>query len=286
MSVIISILKVLPKNLLSFICGFISRLRLPILNRLINKLFVSFFNIDLDEAELPLSSYGSVEDVFTRKLKPDARPIQGRMSSPADGFLSESGPVKNQTAVQVKGIEYSLSELVTGVQGYDSDFNARWFTTIYLAPHNYHRVHSPCAGQLVSILHVSGKLWPVNSAAVHSIPALFNKNERLIFEILTENSGTIFVVMVGAFNVGRISTPFWPDFVSNSFGRQWRRSGSLMKKSFSGITIEQGQELGVFMLGSTVVLVYTDIAKEDFNFNTSAVNKPIRLGENLEQAVN
>ena len=274
----------MPKNLISFFCGFLSRLKFPFpLNLLLNSLFVRLFGINVAEAEKALKHYPSIEDVFTRRLKKGSRPIKGRISSPADGYLAKSAPANKQQAVQVKGLTYSLQELIFGSSMQSDDqFTASWYTTIYLAPHNYHRVHSPIAGKLISILYVPGKLWPVNSSAVHSIPSLFIKNERLVFEIQTPNMGNVYVVMVGAFNVGRISTEFWPDFVTNSWKRQGSNKQSVMKKNFSGITIEQGEELGVFMLGSTVVLVFSIELTQELRLTTDSNNAPIKMGDSLE----
>jgi len=156
-----------------------------------------------------------------------------------------------------------------------------WFTTIYLAPHNYHRVHCPIDGSLKKIRYFPGKLWPVNPPFLKSIPRLFVKNERLVFEIVVPEGGTVFVVMVGALNVGRMQTPFVPDFFTNSIHRQF---GALRQEHnlsilTSGVGI--GCELGGFMLGSTVVVVFDDIIASRFQICQTSKSRQIKMGESL-----
>lgn len=262
----------LPKNLLSWITGALVRVRWPRpFRNVIHQGFINIFKINMDEAQDPVSSFASIEAIFTRALRSGARKIQGGFVSPADGFLVRSEPLKNNQAVQAKGLDYSVADLI-GVncgaiagareteegasQGRPSDRAldqiGAWYFTIYLAPHNYHRVHAPCSGVLTRVGHIPGELWPVNGPFVDRIPKLFNRNERLIFRIKTPEGGNVWLVMVGAFNVGRMTSPFAPFLVTNSDfgcgegGPRWMSLGQ---------TINVGDELGTFMLGSTVILV-------------------------------
>ena len=271
-----------PKNLISWIVGALSRIEFPHpFSFWLCQIFVRAFRIDMVEAERELHTYSSIEEVFTRKLTDEARPVVGPVCSPADGFLSLSMAAENDFAIQAKGITYSLSELVLGetAQPPKPHFEMGWFTTVYLAPHNYHRVHSPVSGQLKVIRYLPGELWPVNGPFVKRIPRLFNRNERLVFEIEAEKGGLVFVVMVGALNVGRISTPFW-DLKSNALGRQLgsRPQGHVMADSPQ---VAIGDELGTFMLGSTVVVAYD----KKFLDNISVVHventRPILMGQSL-----
>ena len=252
------ILSVTRKSLLSLATGSVSRVKFPgALQKKINSKFVSTFHIDLSEAAHRLDDFESIEDLFTRELKPGARKIAGAdIVSPADGMLVKSLPIKNGEAIQAKGISYSAEQLVFGDQPSTSMFDPAWFQTVYLAPHNYHRVHSPVEGRLTAIRHIPGKLWPVNEQFVGLIPKLFTTNERMVFDIETKSGGKVYVAMVGALNVGRIATKHCLDLVTNTTSRQVRPSQREIVFSDSKINIQKGEELGVFMLGSTAVVVF------------------------------
>ena len=207
----------------------------------------------MSEAEHPSSHYRTIEDVFTRALKDGQRKIGDEPISPADGMLSFSGPVHEGLAIQAKGLKYSVSELVFGGDHVDESFQPIWYTTVYLAPHNYHRVHSPICGVIESIKYVPGELWPVNKPAVNFVPRLFCRNERLIFKIVS-NGASVFAVMVGALNVARMVSKHWPELTTHEGIKAL--PGKSMEKSDLSINVQAGDELGTFMLGSTVVLVY------------------------------
>lgn len=274
----------LPKNLLSFITGFIVRLELPHpLQVVANRAFASAFKLNMSEAELPLASYKSIEEVFTRRLKPGMRPVTGAVCSPSDGFFARSGPAEGGTAIQAKGIYFSLQDLVFG-STQDGEGAARpdfvWSQTVYLAPHNYHRVHSPFAGELTAIRYLPGQLWPVNVPFVLRIPRLFARNERLVFDIALANGGKAYVVMVGAFNVGRMETPFLPDFATNAASRQLGAQPETHRMQ-PPRTVAAGDELGTFLLGSTVVIGYDRKALEGIKLVEAAENRPILMGQSL-----
>ena len=281
---LVILMKFIPQNLISFISGYLARLELPgVLQRVFNRLFVLIFGIDMSESELSSEHFRSIEDLFTRKLQVGARRTQGEVSSPSDGFLAVSMAPEDGGVVQAKGINYPIKELVLGNQaGFSDGFIPGWVSTIYLAPHNYHRVHSPVSGELRSIRYIPGKLWPVNKAAVLKVPRLFIQNERLVFEIETKSHGKVYVVMVGAFNVGRMESRFWPKFASNSWKRQFTRSP--MEKGMqlpASTMVEQGDELGVFMLGSTVVTVFSKAFADAFDFYQGQGDETIRMGQSL-----
>ena len=276
------LMSLLPKNLISFITGWLARLKLPEpLQRTLNGAFVGAFKINMNEAELGLSDYKSIEDVFTRKLKAGLRTIQGKLVSPADGFLARSGPIKAGQLIQAKGLTYDARELVFG--GYNVAAPLRdssWFTTVYLAPHNYHRVHSSVSGRLTCIRHLPANLWPVNLPFVENLPRLFCRNERLVFDIETEDGGVVHAVMVGAFNVGRMETPHLKEFATN----EWESNSNPQPKEFRlnpAIELKAGDELGTFLLGSTVVLVFDQKAAVQFQPVQAEGNKPILMGQAL-----
>jgi phosphatidylserine decarboxylase len=269
--------KLVPLNLISQATGYLSRLHPPQpFNRWLCQSFVRLFGIDMSEAAQSLDQYGTIEDIFTRALKPDARKIKGRVCSPADGILSCSLPAENGQALQAKKLSYQLSDLVYGTKHHD---DLAHYATVYLAPHNYHRVHSPVTARLVRLRYFPGQLWPVNEPFVRFLPRLFNRNERLVFDFDDPKSkGRIHVVMVGALNVGRIESPFWQGFATNG-PRQSRR---VQEKALSEpIEIKAGQEIGTFMLGSTVVVVFDQKAAAYYRLLRTDQKRPVRMGDSL-----
>ena len=187
-------------NWTSFVTGLLSRITFPKkLQIQLNRVFCRVFGIDMSNAVRPLEDFSSLESLFIREIHLDSRPVSGQVCSPADGILSISKGCEGDIAIQAKGLHYSLNELSLG-RGRNETIDFGWFFTVYLAPHNYHRVHSPVSGKLVAIHYFSGQLWPVNKPFVRYLPLLFTRNERLVFEIKTQ-AGRVFVSMVGALNV-------------------------------------------------------------------------------------
>jgi phosphatidylserine decarboxylase len=272
----------LPQNLASYLLGLFVRISWPsLIQSILNRGFVGIFNVNMREAEKPLASYSTIEDIFTRALAPNQRRIHGGYVSSADGVLEISNEAQTgSTAVQAKGITYSLSELVFGHK--NIDFAAKWYTTVYLAPHNYHRVHSPVAGRVTSLRYIPGRLWPVNRPAVRAIPGLFCRNERLVFSVDVATGGKAWVVMVGAFNVGRMSTRLSPQFVTNA-------GSSLLKMSAAPVEVDMpapipilaGDELGIFMLGSTTVVVLDDLACQGLKPKEFSTPQTVSMGQSL-----
>jgi len=233
----------------------------------------------MSEAEHPLEFYDSIEAVFTRALKPGRRSIAGVVCSPADGTLARSEPALQNMAVQAKGFDCPLPQLIRGTE-FDPGLTLNWFFTVYLAPHNYHRVHSPVDGSVERITHIPGKLWPVNDHFIHRVHGVFSENERLVFDIRRPNGGMVYVVMVGAFNVGRMETVLAPGFVTNASPLS---SKGIRKVSMGASRpIKRGDELGVFMLGSTVVVAFDSKALEGISFSPKSTNQPILMGTPID----
>ncbi len=280
-ALVVLLTHLIPKNLISFLTGLIVRLKLPHpLSSWLNKAFVRIFKIDMSESMKPLDGFDCIESVFTRELKSGMRPIESELCSPADGRLAHSAPLKDGQAIQAKGLYYSASDLVFGESAEPRSSSYKWFTTVYLAPHNYHRVHAPVSGEIVNIRHLPGELWPVNLPFVKRLPRLFVRNERLCFDICIENGGMVHVVMVGALNVGRIETRHLKKVITNSWSRQFGLPPTSYPQN-PKILVKAGDELGTFMLGSTVVMVFDDKAVECFNLKEDAGNNPIELGRTL-----
>ncbi len=304
-------LGILPRNAVSLATGWFARLKLPRpLQRLANSLFVRLFGLNMGEAQMAdPGSYATIEDLFIRHLRPGLRPVQSRYVSPADGYLAWSAPLNHGAAIQAKGIDYDPAELVWGsdavLHGAEAaDF--KWFTTVYLAPHNYHRVHAPVSGLIQAVRHIPGDLWPVNEPFVRFFPNLFLRNERLVFDIaLTadldgskpdpeEKKMMAHVVMVGAFNVGRMTTHLLSGFSTNSVlllpqvQRCWNLNGNSKPghQTAGGMTqVGAGDELGAFLLGSTVVTVLNEAATKFLKPVQAAGNRPILMGHSLMEGV-
>ena len=272
-------LYILPKSLGSYFLGVITRIRWPSpLDNIINWVFVKLARIDMSDATKDLKEYETIEDVFTRSLKMGSRPPNGTLCSPADGLLVISKAAEHQEALQAKGLMYDLSELVYNIV--EPEARLRWFSTIYLAPHNYHRVHSPVSGQITAIRYFPGELWPVNQPFVKMVPGLFVRNERLVFDIELDGGGIVHTVMVGALNVGRITSPFLESFATNSLSE-----GRAVARSFrKGLPrpIKVGEEIGTFMLGSTVVLAFDEKACGSISPRSVDSEISVRVGDSLE----
>ena len=261
---VLQLVKILPQNLISYLMGRFMELRIshPYWAGKARVWFVSFFGIDMKEAEFPLDRYTTLQSVFTRRLQADARPAHGPFCSPADGMLTRSGPVVGESLHLAKGNRYSLGELLYGEAKHAAPFVSGWSCTIYLAPHNYHRVHAPVAGILTAIRYIPGKLWPVAPFFAKHLPRLFVENERVVFDIQTEK-GHAYVVMVGALNVGKIApTHMDPPFYSNNLERLLQIPP--VTQSACARKVELGEELGTFMLGSTVIVLLDHAEAEGY----------------------
>ena len=210
------------------------------------KVFCSAYAVDLAEAAIEdPDGYGSFNAFFTRALKPDARPLPENplaIASPADGTISQSGAISGDSLVQAKGTRYSLGSLAHDL---GVGFDGGSFATVYLAPHNYHRVHLPSTGTLTATRCIPGSLFSVNARTEASVIDLFCRNERLVCRFRTE-WGDMLVVLVGALIVGRIETA-WPGPES-----RYRRA----KTSQHATAFERGDEIGRFLLGSTVIVCF------------------------------
>lgn len=199
--------------------------------------------MDLSEAEHSVEHYESLSDLFTRHLKEGARPVeagQQTLVSPVDGAVSALGALEGEALLQAKGLTYSAGELL-GDEEFAESLRGGAFITLYLRPKDYHRIHAPLAGRLRSCRRIPGTLFPVQPSSVRNVVGLFVRNERVVLELHTD-VGPVAVVFVGAAAVGAITTPF--------------EDGSQGLASFDPpLEIARGDEIGVFNLGSTVIVV-------------------------------
>lgn len=243
---------ILPRNLFSRLFGYIADKKFPgfILIPLI-KLFSKFYGVNLSESEKKVSEFKTFNEFFTRRLRREVRLIdkdENTLISPVDGFIGEFGNINNGNLIQAKGLEYRLVDLLED-QNRASYYDGGDFITIYLAPQNYHRIHSMVRGEIQEFSYVTGDLWPVNPLGLDNVKNLFSRNERLTTFIHTEK-GECAIVKVGATVVGRIRVNFHKK-VSNL-------KGALSKRFFleNPFKLERGQEIGLFELGSTVICLF------------------------------
>ena len=262
-SAVLAALARLPQGALSRGAGRLADAPIPpAMRRRVLGAFARTVGIDLGEVELPLEEYGSIGEFFVRKLKPGARswPDDARVvSSPVDGVIGRFGTIERGRALQAKGRDYSVAEMLSE-PGAAERYEGGQFLTIYLSPRHYHRIHAPCGGTIATATHVPGALLPVNAAAVAKVPSLFARNERLVCTI-DGPVGRVPVVAVGAYNVGRIAASFErlaanaaPE--ADSWRTNVRGAREETRRYDPPIAVRAGDEIMAFHLGSTVVLLF------------------------------
>jgi phosphatidylserine decarboxylase len=244
---------ILPRHWLTAATWRVARIRQPRVKDFLITQFARAFDVDLDEVKLEVpAGFATFNDFFIRELKEGARKIdedEDAIVSPVDGTVSFAGDIRGDTIFQAKGIDYSLGDLLAT----DLDEAERYidgcFATIYLAPYNYHRIHAPLAGELVAARYVPGDLFSVNEATVAQVDGLFRRNERLVMHFRTD-FGPAVLIMVGALNVGSISTPWTGEI-------RPRKSGvvDVLDVSTHPTQVAKGDLLGWFNMGSTVILL-------------------------------
>lgn len=277
------LMKLLPKNLVSRLFGNLIRLKVPFVSKLSRNLFAKAYKLDMSEALEPLSSYANIGELFVRKLVPGARPVADvEVVSPVDGVESQTGKLDGENAqmIQAKGKFYTLAELLRDKE-LAAQFDGGTFATIYLAPFNYHRIHSPVKGRLVSASYCPGTLWPVNSWSVERVEGLFCINERITTRIAVDGGGELLLVKVGATNVGRIVVNYAPAWISNA-GNLPRTAPRLAYFPDEECRFERGEEIGRFEMGSTVILVADKVLSErNPELFRKTLGQAVKMGESL-----
>ena len=246
----------LPHHLLGSLMYRVARIEVPIIKNLIIGQVVRHFDIDMSQAVVkdPLA-YKSFNDFFTRKLETDARPVAGGESdiaSPVDGEVSQSGIIDEGKLIQAKGRYYSLNALLGGDSEMATQFENGNFSTIYLSPRDYHRIHMPIDGHLSKMVHVPGRLFSVNQATTQAVDNLFARNERVICQFDTQ-AGPMVMILVGAIFVGSMET-VWSGLVTPVSQRisNWDYDNQPEQQVF----LRKGEEMGRFNMGSTVILLF------------------------------
>ena len=267
----------LPKQLLTQFAGAVARREDGPLTTAIIRHFIRRYGVDMTEAANPdPASYASFNDFFTRALKPGARPLApAELVCPVDGAISQFGRMDGQNIFQAflraKSHDYTATALLGGDGALAAHFHGGHFATIYLSPKDYHRIHMPCAGRLLRMIHVPGELFSVNPATARGVPGLFARNERVVC-VFDGPHGVWVNVLVGATIVGSMAT-VWHGVVNPP------RPGTLRDWRYDDqdIRLAQGAEMGRFLLGSTVVMLFPP---GPLQFNPSWVpGGAVRLGQ-------
>ncbi|CAL1239549.1 archaetidylserine decarboxylase [Candidatus Methylocalor cossyra] len=266
----------LPQHPLSRLVGRLARCRQPLLKDLLIRAAVACYGVDLSEAEpADIRAYRCFNEFFTRALQPGARPIAsepGAVVSPADGRISQFGPITEGRLLQAKGKTYGVTELLGGDPERARPFQAGSFVTIYLSPRDYHRLHMPLSGTLRAMVHVPGRLFSVNAATTAQVPGLFARNERVV-TLFDSEAGPMAVVLVGAIFVASIET-VWHGVVTPPAGK----AVQMWEYPHQSVTLERGAELGRFNMGSTVVVLFGQNA---VRWRDLAPGLQVRMGQTL-----
>ena len=266
----------LPKQALTRFAGFVASRERGWLTTEIIRRFVVKYQVNMGEAlDSNIASYLTFNDFFTRALKPGARPLAtAGLVCPVDGAISQFGAIKHDQLFQAKGHNYSTTALVGGDAALAARYQDGSFATIYLSPKDYHRIHMPAGGRLTRMIYVPGDLFSVNPVTARGVPGLFARNERVVC-VFESARGPFVLVLVGATIVGSMAT-VWHGVVNPPRGkvvREWLYPAAGQPE----IVLNQGDEMGRFLLGSTVVLLFP---KGDLHFNPDwAPGRAVRLGE-------
>lgn len=243
----------LPKQALTRLAGVVAGARGGAFTTRLIRWFIDRYRVNMAEAANPdPAAYATFNDFFTRALAPGARPLADTaLVSPVDGAVSQLGPVDGDALVQAKGHTYTVQALVGGDPALARPFLGGHFATLYLSPKDYHRIHMPCAGRLRRMIHVPGDLFSVNPTTARGVPGLFARNERVVC-LFDGEQGPFVLVLVGATIVGSMAT-VWHGVVNPprpGAVRDWHYDGE------QAVQLDRGAEMGRFLLGSTVVLLF------------------------------
>lgn len=268
---------IMPKHTVSRLTGRLAECRIPAIKNALIRAFIRRYGVDMTDAEIQdITAFAHFNDFFTRALRDGSRPVCDQPASiacPADGCISEIGSIELGSVMQAKGHRYSLSSLLAGDEALCQSLHNGSFATIYLAPHDYHRVHMPIDGTLQKMTYVPGQLFSVNQATANRIPGLFARNERLICEFAGP-TGPFVMILVGALVVAGIDT-VWAGEVAPMRPRLQTTD----YRQTTEITLKKGDEMGRFKLGSTVILLFP---QGKVSWDAELANgSPTRMGESI-----
>ena len=264
----------LPKQRLTTFAGRIARAELGRLTTRLIRWFVGKYDVNMDEAANPdIGSYTSFNDFFTRPLKAGARPLANAdFICPVDGAISQFGVIDDRHILQAKGHRFTTTELVGGDHALAAQFRHGSFANLYLSPKDYHRLHMPCDGKVTRMIYVPGTLFSVNPITSRGVPNLFARNERVVCVFESPEFGPFVMVLVGATIVGSMAT-VWHGVVNPT------RIHKVAEWTYpdQAIVLTKGDEMGRFLLGSTIVMLFR---RDAIAFNQDwAPERQVRLGE-------
>jgi phosphatidylserine decarboxylase len=266
----------LPKQRLTTFAGRIAGAQGGAMTTRLIRWFAQRYGVDMTEAaDADLASYKSFNDFFTRSLRAGARPMTAAdFVSPVDGAISQFGAIDDHHILQAKGHRFTTTALVGGDAALAAQFRHGCFANLYLSPKDYHRLHMPCDGKLTRMIYVPGALFSVNPVTARGVPGLFARNERVVCVFQSPEHGPFVMVLVGATIVGSMAT-VWHGVVNP------RRTSTVSEWTYADqdIVLKQGEEMGRFLLGSTIVMLFQH---DTIAFNPEwAPERPVRLGEKM-----
>lgn len=269
----------LPKQALTVLAGKLASARAGGLTTRVIRWFVGRYGVNMTEAANPdIASYPSFNEFFTRPLKPGARPLaDADYICPVDGAISQFGRIERDQIFQAKGHSYSTHALVGGDRDLAIQFQDGEFATLYLSPRDYHRIHMPCDGRLTRMIYIPGDLFSVNPVTARGVPGLFARNERVVC-VFENDAGPFVLTLVGATIVGSMAT-VWHGQVNPP------RPGTIKEWNYAPgeVVLKKGDEMGRFLLGSTVVMLFP---KRRLRFTDAwAPARAISMGEAMGQRV-
>ncbi len=241
-------------NIISTTFGkFASKKFSPPIQKFINNSYVKLLGLDMSEFNSP-SSYPTLNALFTRKLKRerDFNRDENILISPSDSLITDCGVIKKDRLTQIKGMSYNFKEMISN--NFEKESVEKiidgLFINFYLSPKDYHRYHSPCDMQVTKLIYIPAKLYPVNRRYLTTKRNLFIENERVILECFDKRGKLFFMVFVGALNVGKMVINFEPRVETNA--KELKR----MIFNYDTIYLKKGEEIGTFMMGSTIVMLF------------------------------
>jgi phosphatidylserine decarboxylase len=265
---------VMPKQAMTNLAGRVAGHRGGSMTTGLIRWFVGKYGVDMSEAANPdIASYPSFNEFFTRALREGVRPLaQADYVCPVDGAISQFGDIDDHQIFQAKGHKFTTAELVGGDQTLAAHFQHGHFANVYLSPKDYHRIHMPCDGRLTRMIYVPGKLFSVNPTTARGVPGLFARNERVVCVFDSDEFGPFVMTLVGATIVGSMAT-VWHGVVNPP------RMARICDWQYEPgqVTLKKGDEMGRFLLGSTVVMLFQ---KNAIRFNPAwAPEGKVRLGD-------
>ena len=265
---------VMPKQAMTNFAGRVAGAKGGSMTTSLIRWFVGKYGVNMDEAaNSDIASYASFNEFFTRPLREGARPLaQADYVCPVDGAISQFGDIDDHHIFQAKGHKFTTAELVGGDSSLAAHFQHGHFANLYLSPKDYHRLHMPCDGRLTRMIYVPGKLFSVNPTTARGVPGLFARNERVVCVFENDDVGPFVLTLVGATIVGSMAT-VWHGVVNPP------RMTRICDWHYEPgqVTLKKGEEMGRFLLGSTIVMLFQ---KDAISFNPDwAPERSVRLGE-------